>query len=155
VSLSADLALDVVKVADLKIAAVVDRPGFFDPAQIQQVVINLVKNAHEAGGAVSATELQIEAPAEGGIRFTVLDAGAGMSDEVMASALLPFFTTQPKGSGLGLALCREIVELHRGHLRLARRPTGGMAISFWLPDRTGSSAAALAQSRVRLSLTQA
>lgn len=139
---------------DVRIEVNADRPGFFDPGQIQQVLINLVKNAREAGGPAAETQLQIEAPPEGGIRFTVLDSGDGMTDEVMASALLPFFTTKPKGTGLGLALCREIVELHRGHLRLGRRPTGGMAISFWLPDRTGPSTAALARSRVRLSLTQ-
>jgi two-component system, NtrC family, nitrogen regulation sensor histidine kinase NtrY len=142
---------------EVNVAAVADRPGFFDPAQIQQVLINLVKNAREAAAAGTSVlvELAVEAPPEGGIRFVVLDNGAGMSEQTMESALLPFFTTKPNGSGLGLALCREIVEQHRGRLRLARRPTGGMAVSFWLPDRAGTPSAALAQSRVRLSLTQA
>jgi two-component system nitrogen regulation sensor histidine kinase NtrY len=137
---------------ELVIDALPERPGFFDPAQIQQVLINLVKNASEAGGPATATQLQVANPDEGGVRLTVLDGGAGMSDEVMQSALLPFFTTKPKGSGLGLALCREIIELHRGRLRLARRPGGGMAISFWLPDKAGGPSASVAQSRVRMSL---
>jgi two-component system nitrogen regulation sensor histidine kinase NtrY len=72
---------------------------------------------------------------------------------VMQNALLPFFTTKPQGSGVGLPLCREIVELHQGRLRLARRAGGGMAVSFWLPDQSGDLSATLAQSRRRLSLT--
>jgi two-component system nitrogen regulation sensor histidine kinase NtrY len=138
---------------DLTIRRLPERPGFFDPAQIQQVLINLIKNAREAGGPISETELSVESPAEGGIRFTVLDRGTGMPDEVMQSALLPFFTTKPQGSGIGLTLCREIVELHRGRLRIARRAGGGMAVSFWLPDQSSDFSATLAQSRMRLSLT--
>ena len=51
---------------------------------------------------------------------------------------VPFFTTKPTGSGLGLALSREIVELHQGRLGLARRDGGGMAVSVWLPDAEGT-----------------
>jgi two-component system, NtrC family, nitrogen regulation sensor histidine kinase NtrY len=138
---------------DLTICRLSERPGFFDRGQIQQVLINLIKNAREAGGPVSETELSVESPAEGGIRFTVLDRGTGMPDEVMESALLPFFTTKPQGSGVGLTLCREIVELHRGRLRIARRVGGGMAVSIWLPDQSGDFSATVAQTRRRLSLT--
>jgi two-component system, NtrC family, nitrogen regulation sensor histidine kinase NtrY len=138
---------------DLTIRPLPERPGFFDRGQIQQVLINLIKNAREAGGPISETELSVESPAEGGIRFTVLDRGTGMADDVMQNALLPFFTTKPQGSGVGLPLCREIVELHRGRLRLARRAGGGMAVSFWLPDQSGDLSATFAQSRRRLSLT--
>jgi two-component system nitrogen regulation sensor histidine kinase NtrY len=72
----------------------------------------------------------------------------------MQNVFLPFFTTKPSGDGLGLALSREIVELHQGRLGLARRQGGGMAVSVWLPDRRGA-AGALAASRVRLTLTSA
>ena len=58
----------------------------------------------------------------------------GMSDEVMKSALLPFYTSKPAGSGLGLPLCREIVEAHGGHLRLERREGGGIEVVCWLPQ---------------------
>jgi signal transduction histidine kinase len=128
-------------------------PGYFDRAQIQQVVINLVKNALEAGGPEGEVRLEA-ATEEGGTRVTVLDRGRGMSEEVMRNALLPFFSTKPSGSGLGLALCREIVEQHRGRLRLARRADGGMAVSFWLPDRDRPSVGAGGESRVRLGLTR-
>ena len=128
------------------------RPGFFDRAQIQQVLINLVKNAHEAGGPQGEVKVAIETAAEGGCRISVLDRGPGISDEVMQNVFLPFFTTKPSGDGLGLALSREIVELHQGRLGLARREGGGMSVSVWLPDRQGA-AGALAASRVRLTLT--
>lgn len=129
-------------------------PGFFDRAQIQQVIINLVKNAHEVGGPIAEVKVTIEAGVEGGCRISVLDRGPGIPDELMQNVFLPFFTTKPSGSGLGLALSREIVELHQGRLGLARRDGGGMAVSVWLPDRAGSTAAVVA-SRARLTLTRA
>ena len=138
---------------DLKIDKAPDRPGTLDPAQIQQVIINLVKNAYEAAGTGSEVRLTVEVPAEGGFRISVLDRGPGMSDEALQSALYPFYTTKPTGSGLGLALCREIVDQHQGRLTLARRDGGGMAVSFWLPDEVGGGAAAA--SRARLTLTRA
>ena len=136
----------------LKIEKAPDRPGYLDPAQIQQVIINLVKNAYEAAGPGSEVQLTVEVPAEGGFKVSVLDRGTGMSDEALQSALYPFYTTKPTGSGLGLALCREIVDQHQGRLTLARRDGGGMTVSFWLPDEVGGAAAA---SRARLTLTRA
>jgi two-component system nitrogen regulation sensor histidine kinase NtrY len=130
------------------------RPGFFDRAQIQQVLINLVKNAHEAGGPKAEVKVTVETGTEGGCRISVLDRGPGISDEVMQNVFLPFFTTKPTGDGLGLALSREIVELHQGRLGLSRREGGGMSVSVWLPDRDGGAAGVLAASRARLTLTR-
>jgi two-component system, NtrC family, nitrogen regulation sensor histidine kinase NtrY len=138
----------------LEIGEAPSRLGFFDRAQIQQVLINLVKNAYEAGGPQGEVKVAIESAAEGGCRISVLDRGPGISDEVMQNVFLPFFTTKPSGDGLGLALSREIVELHQGRLGLARREGGGMSVSVWLPDRQGATGA-LAASRVRLTLTSA
>jgi signal transduction histidine kinase len=56
-----------------------------------------------------------------------------MSDEGMRKALLPFYTSKETGSGLGLPLCREIVEAHGGHLRLESREGRGTSVVFWLP----------------------
>jgi len=131
-----------------------ERPAYFDRAQIQQVLINLIKNAHEAGGPAQEIKLVVEASPEGGCRLSVLDRGPGMSDELIQNSLLPFFTTKPSGSGLGLALSREIVELHGGRLSLGRRAEGGMRVSVWLPDRDAHGAAAQAASLARLTLTR-
>lgn len=141
---------------ELEIGPAPSRPGYFDRAQIQQVLINLIKNAHEVAGPTKDVRLILEAPPEGGCRISILDRGPGISDEVMQNIFLPFFTTKPTGNGLGLALAREIVELHHGRLGLARREGGGMAVSVWLPDREGGSApGVLDGSRARLTLTRA
>ena len=124
--------------------------GFFDAGQMQQVLINLLKNAREAGGDSSAVELSVSAEPDGAATITLVDRGLGMTDEVLKNALLPFFSTKEKGTGLGLALCREIVEAHRGKLRLARREGGGMMVACALPGRSG-----VAQARTgRLTLTR-
>jgi len=123
---------------DLKVGEAPDQEGFFDAGQLQQALINLLKNAFEASAepfGVDAVELSVSAAEGGAATLTVADRGTGMTDEVLKNALLPFFSTKEKGTGLGLALCREIVEAHRGKLRLARREGGGIVVSIWLPSR--------------------
>jgi signal transduction histidine kinase len=137
--------------SDVTIADPPPVAGWLDPTQVQQVLINLVKNAHEAGGPRDGVSIEVDAAADGGVRFGVLDRGPGMSDEVMNKALIPAFTTKANGSGMGLALCREIVEAHAGRLRIGRRNDGtGTVVSFWLPPRVAEPALS---SRARLTLT--
>jgi nitrogen fixation/metabolism regulation signal transduction histidine kinase len=106
----------------------------FDSAQLEQVLINLFKNAHESGSAEDEVTLAI-ARIGGEWRIDVSDAGPGMSEAVLAQALLPFYSTKRSGTGLGLALAREIVEAHDGRISLANREGGGLRVSLWLPAR--------------------
>jgi two-component system nitrogen regulation sensor histidine kinase NtrY len=108
------------------------RPAVFDPAQMEQVIINLVKNAREAGSAPESIELKVQEHAAGW-RLQLLDRGAGMTEEVLRNALLPFYSTKPSGAGLGLTLCREVVEAHGGRISLANREGGGLAATLWIP----------------------
>ena len=109
-----------------------DAPGRFDAAQVEQVLINLIKNAHEAGGTDDEVTLSIrEAGSE--LRIEVADRGPGMSEAVLAQALLPFYSTKRSGTGLGLALAREISEAHGGRIALANRESGGLRVTLILP----------------------
>jgi nitrogen fixation/metabolism regulation signal transduction histidine kinase len=108
------------------------QPGWFDRAQLEQVLINLLKNAHEAGGDPAAIELEVGERASDQ-RIEVRDRGSGMSEAVLANALLPFYSTKRSGSGLGLALAREIVEAHGGRIALANRGGGGLGVTLTLP----------------------
>lgn len=110
--------------------------GRFDPSQMQHVLINLLKNANESGSPETSITLGVYQDGEG-LRLEVADAGPGMIPEVLEQALLPFYSTKQSGTGLGLPLCREIVEAHGGRLSLANRPEGGLLVSIWLPAVDG------------------
>jgi two-component system, NtrC family, nitrogen regulation sensor histidine kinase NtrY len=109
------------------------QPGKFDRAQLEQVIINLLKNAHEAGGDAGRVEIAV-LPRGSEVRIEVRDRGSGMTDTVLANALLPFYSTKRSGTGLGLALTREIAEAHGGRVTLANREGGGLVVALALPQ---------------------
>ena len=108
------------------------RSGVFDATQMEQVIINLVKNAREAGAPADSIELQVT-ETNGGWQLQVMDRGSGMTDEVLRNALLPFYSTKPAGAGLGLTVCREVIEAHGGRISLANRAEGGLVATLWIP----------------------
>jgi signal transduction histidine kinase len=109
-----------------------EQPALFDPAQVTQALSNLLKNAHESGSVPGSVELELRA--EGSYwRLDVRDRGTGMPESVLTQALLPFYSTKRTGTGLGLALVREITEAHGGRVALANREGGGLAVTLWLP----------------------
>jgi two-component system nitrogen regulation sensor histidine kinase NtrY len=113
--------------------AIDDHVARFDAAQLEQGLLNLLKNAHESGSAVEEVRLVLRRIANGW-RIDVLDRGMGMNEAVLANALLPFYSTKRGGTGLGLALAREIAEAHGGRIALLNREGGGLCVSLVLPD---------------------
>jgi len=105
-----------------------------DPVQIQQVVLNLVRNAVEAMEEVDRRELTIVTRAVGAtVEASVADTGPGIAPELADRLFQPFVTTKKTGMGLGLSICREIVEAHHGHLTASARSSGGTLFRMTLP----------------------
>ena len=105
-----------------------------DAVQIQQVIVNLVRNAIEAMAATMERPkpLWIRARREGdNVVVEVQDHGVGLSDS--EKIFEPFITTKETGLGMGLAICRSIVEAHAGRIWAARNPERGVTFSFSLP----------------------
>jgi two-component system, LuxR family, sensor histidine kinase TtrS len=108
-----------------------------DRLQIQQVLLNLLKNAFDAHCAIDRAGEPIDivlAPAGERTKITVRDHGPGLADADQAHLFEPFFTTKPDGMGLGLSICKSIVEAHAGQLVAAPPDDGcGLCLSFTLP----------------------
>jgi two-component system nitrogen regulation sensor histidine kinase NtrY len=111
------------------------RAGEFDASQLQQVMINLLKNAAESGSRPEDITVRVRDRADTFV-VEVGDRGTGLAEDVLRDALLPFYSTKATGTGLGLTLCREIIEAHGGRLSLANRPDGstGAVVTLWLPS---------------------
>ena len=105
-----------------------------DKVQIQQVILNLIRNALEAMEDVAEPRLTITSAAEDGtVAVAVADIGGGLSSEVKERLFQPFFTTKQNGMGVGLAICRTIIETHGGRLTAGDNPDGGTIFRFTLP----------------------
>jgi signal transduction histidine kinase len=125
-------------------------PLLVDPILIEQVVLNLLKNAAEAidNAQLPSARRNIElrvvpchtAEDGGSIEFSVTDMGPGLKQEVIARLYEAFFSTKPDGLGIGLSLCRTIIESHRGRIKAENLYNGGnptgCRFSFTLPVET-------------------
>lgn len=105
-----------------------------DKVQIQQVLLNLIRNAIEAVDGSARNHIAITAVRQGSrIALTVFDTGPGIPDTVRDTLFQPFRTTKKDGLGVGLSICRAIVEAHGSELTAENRPEGGARFRFTLP----------------------
>jgi C4-dicarboxylate-specific signal transduction histidine kinase len=105
-----------------------------DKVQIQQVIVNLVRNGIEAMEDSPKKELAITLAARpDSIELSVSDSGAGVSPEIVDRLFKPFSSTKSQGMGIGLSVCREIVEAHEGRIWAESQPGGGAVFRFTLP----------------------
>ena len=108
-----------------------------DRTQLQQVTLNLILNAIEAmgGSDAGARELWIstEREAAAGVLVTVRDSGPGLNPTDIEHVFKAFYTTKPKGMGMGLAICRSMVEAHGGRMWASANEPGGAVFQFTLP----------------------
>ena len=108
-----------------------------DLVQLQQVMLNLVVNALDAMDAApeKPATLSISASCcnEQRVEVRVQDNGVGIAEEAMSRIFDAFYTTKDDGMGMGLAICRSIIESHRGRLHASAAPSGGSIFSFDLP----------------------
>ena len=107
-------------------------PVEVDPVQIQQVLLNLAMNGMDAmADGKSPRELTIRSQKRADeIQVTVSDNGSGLSPEAVVRMFDPFFTTKPHGTGMGLSICRSILEAHEGRIWAANSATGGAEFHF-------------------------
>jgi C4-dicarboxylate-specific signal transduction histidine kinase len=115
-----------------------------DSIQLQQVILNLIVNGIEATTSVTdrprMLTLRTEAEDKGQVRVSVRDSGVGLNEEVMGRLFEPFFTTRPKGMGMGLSISRSIIEAHGGRLWAESNTSGGATFQFTLPSEDGLTA---------------
>ncbi|MFC5300930.1 sensor histidine kinase [Azospira restricta] len=111
-------------------------PLLADQVMVEQVLLNLMRNAIEAMGdtppelrrlVVRVTQNERE------VEVRVIDNGSGIADAVRERLFTPFFSTKPDGMGMGLNICRSIIEFHKGRLWVEANPAGGSIFAFTLP----------------------
>jgi C4-dicarboxylate-specific signal transduction histidine kinase len=114
-----------------------DRPIMGDRVQLQQVLLNLIMNGAEAMRDTTerARELTVSSTLvqPGSVVIAVEDTGAGLDPAVAERMFQPFFTTKPDGLGMGLAICRSIIEAHGGRLWVSARAPHGADVRFTVP----------------------
>lgn len=109
-----------------------------DSTQIQQVAFNLVRNATDAMTDFPRRQILVSTrPAtDGSVEVSVADSGPGLAPEVTERLFMPFVTTKPNGMGIGLSICRSIIDAHGGRIWAEANPDGGTIFKFTLPERT-------------------
>lgn len=115
-----------------------------DESQLRQALLNLIRNAREAMPKGGELSIALRSPDQNGVVLTVDDTGTGIPDDVRASVFDPFFTTKQRGTGLGLAVTRDIIEAHGGTITCEPREGGGTRFCIRLPQ--SQAAAVKAQS---------
>jgi len=106
---------------------------FADPILLEQVLINLLRNAIDAMAGSGSILLWLQASGERFVRMDVEDSGPGLGGRSIDALCTPFYSTKSDGMGMGLAICRSIIEVHHGGMDAGASSLGGARFSFTLP----------------------
>jgi signal transduction histidine kinase len=115
-------------------------PVWVDDKQIQQVLFNVILNAIQAmkeGGTLVIETDPMESNGKDYVRVRVIDTGPGIAEEELEKIFVPFHTTKTQGTGLGLPICRQLIEQHGGEIYLDSKPAEGTTVTILLPAATG------------------
>src|SRR5262249_40970512 len=104
-----------------------------DADQFRQVLLNLLRNSFDATGDDGVIRVELESQSIGSLTLRVIDNGCGLPAELGQRIFDPFVTAKGAGLGLGLSICRRIVESHGGEISAATRPEGGALFTVRLP----------------------
>jgi signal transduction histidine kinase len=131
-------------------------PVMGNRVQLQQVIMNLLRNASDAMTSVDGRprELVIRTERDEGdsVRLSVRDAGVGFDPEIANKLFETFYTTKNDGMGVGLSVCRSIIERHGGRLWATRNDGPGATFSFSIPQRADEMASLLSHDAARTSI---
>ncbi len=112
-----------------------------DPILIEQLLLNLLKNAIDEMDEAVVRRIDLTVRRHDDmVEFAVIDRGSGIQELQLANLFQPFFSTKAEGMGMGLNICRSIVEFHHGRLTVERNPEGGSVFVFTLPLATDAAA---------------
>ncbi|MBR9971069.1 PAS domain S-box protein [Magnetospirillum sp. J10] len=112
-----------------------------DKVLLEQVILNLARNGIEAMSHLPASQRRLEVNLhadDGQALVSIRDFGSGIAPDVLENLFQPFFTTKEEGMGMGLNICRSIIEFHRGRLWFEPHPQGGSIFLFSLPLRNAA-----------------
>lgn len=112
-----------------------------DESQMRQALLNIIRNAREAMPKGGELSIEVRHAVGGGVDLTIADTGAGIPEDVRSAIFDPFFTTKQRGTGLGLAVTREIVQTHHGEIACEPRAEGGTLFRIHLPEADDPTAA--------------
>ncbi|CAL8980048.1 Sensor protein FixL [Rhodoplanes serenus] len=133
---AARLAMTAAKHKDVTFRCNVDDTAsiLVNKVQIQQVVFNLIRNAIEAMETSARREIDVTVVVgDGQVETSIADTGCGLAPEIAARLFMPFASTKTHGMGIGLSVCRDIIEAHRGRIWADSIPDGGTVFRFTLP----------------------
>lgn len=111
---------------------------YIDQARFKRALFNLVKNSYEAMNGIGTIRLTGNL-SDSYIRLELIDSGGGISPEYLPKLFSPFETTKKDGTGLGLLICKQMIEAHGGYLTVDSRPGDGCTFSIYLPCQEASS----------------
>jgi two-component system sensor kinase FixL len=136
-----ELALVGVRQGGVRVRVELDRDAdlvLVDKVQMQQVLLNLIRNAIEAMADSARRELLFEsaATADGLVEVRVSDTGCGLSEAIADRLFQSFVTTKPHGMGVGLSICRTIIEAQGGRIWASQNPGGGTVFHLTVPVAT-------------------
>ena len=138
-TISEAISLSGIERTNLAIALSVEErlpPVCIDKVQIQQVLVNLMRNAAEAMADSPRKAIVFSARRTDGrmVRIEVRDSGPGLAEEVRENLFKPFVTTKASGMGVGLSICRSIIHAHGGNISAEAAPDGGTVFAFTVPE---------------------